>query len=370
MEAAATTVAIAGREMVRGMSGMSFGSAPSRRGGQNVVPAIDVIGCGAATRQYHLPMLRRLVRTKQIRVRGCYDVNLQAAANAKRLVHAAEALTEAPEDISPVRGALVATPPAYHHQFASRYLAAGKVVFVEKPMTANLSEASDLVELAETSAGLLLVGQFRRFYPSLEAAAQILRMETLGPLKRIVAAEGSRWDWPASSRYFIESSSGGVVGDTGSHLVDMVLYVTGGDVQNEPLDKVISVQKDVELEPSHDVIAEVELRGLSGHVGLDLRLSRTRPIASGIHFICSRGSIYVPTRFSPFALLGTERGTVRVSPITGSLVAQDALGCFALEYREFLDALNGRSTSAILSATRFVRLARLLEMLTTPQGVQ
>jgi predicted dehydrogenase len=62
----------------------------------------------------------------------------------------------------------VAVPTVDHHAVARRALEKGRDVLLEKPMTATLAEADDLVALAEEVGARLQVGHIERFNPATE----------------------------------------------------------------------------------------------------------------------------------------------------------------------------------------------------------
>jgi len=80
-------------------------------------------------------------------------------------------LTDAADAIS------VAVPTVDHHRVARTLLEAGKDVLVEKPMTATLAEAEDLIGLASEKGAVLQVGHIERFNPAVDA----LRKAALQP---------------------------------------------------------------------------------------------------------------------------------------------------------------------------------------------
>jgi predicted dehydrogenase len=55
-----------------------------------------------------------------------------------------------------------------HHRIARELLDAGKDVLVEKPMTARLQEAEDLIRVAAEKGAILQVGHIERFNPAVE----------------------------------------------------------------------------------------------------------------------------------------------------------------------------------------------------------
>jgi predicted dehydrogenase len=65
---------------------------------------------------------------------------------------------------------VVATPTSSHHEVAAAALSAGRHVLVEKPITATLAEADDLIRKADARGVVLQVGHIERFNPAVEAA--------------------------------------------------------------------------------------------------------------------------------------------------------------------------------------------------------
>ncbi len=58
---------------------------------------------------------------------------------------------------------VINTPVQTHFEYAKKALEAGKNIIVEKPFTVNVSEAEELVKLAEDKGLFLSVYQNRRF---------------------------------------------------------------------------------------------------------------------------------------------------------------------------------------------------------------
>jgi predicted dehydrogenase len=153
----------------------------------------------------------------------------QAAADALGWVEAAsdwEAVV-ARDDIDIVD---IVTPPHLHARIARAALAAGKAVFCEKPITNDAAEALDLVEAARAAGAITQVGYNYRHTAAIRYIKSLLDDGTLGrPLqfrstylddcKFLVDDMGWR---DAKSR-----GASGVLGDLGSHAVDIAEYLVG-----------------------------------------------------------------------------------------------------------------------------------------------
>jgi len=127
--------------------------------------AIGVAGVGSLGRHH----ARVLAGLEGVRAAGVYDVRPERAAEvaAEFGIPAAptlEALIDSCEAV------VVATPTVAHRDTAAAALDAGRHVLVEKPMTATLEEADDLIARAARRGIVLQVGHIERFNPAVEAA--------------------------------------------------------------------------------------------------------------------------------------------------------------------------------------------------------
>ncbi len=122
---------------------------------------MGVVGVGALGRHH----TRVWASSPGARLVGVHDIDAaRAEAVAKEFdcpVHAElDALLEQAEAVS------VAVPTVDHHPVGRRALERGCDVLLEKPMTATLAEADDLVALAEDKRAVLQIGHIERFNPA------------------------------------------------------------------------------------------------------------------------------------------------------------------------------------------------------------
>lgn len=68
-----------------------------------------------------------------------------------------------------IAGVVIATDADTHYNLAKQALLANKSVFVEKPITLDLREAAELVELAEQKRQVLMVGHLLLYHPIVTA---------------------------------------------------------------------------------------------------------------------------------------------------------------------------------------------------------
>jgi predicted dehydrogenase len=81
-----------------------------------------------------------------------------------------------------VDGVAIATSVPTHHPLGMRVLAAGKHLFVEKPLALSVAEARELVEAAEDADRRLMVGHLLLFHPGLRAVKKLIDDGELGRL--------------------------------------------------------------------------------------------------------------------------------------------------------------------------------------------
>ena len=80
-----------------------------------------------------------------------------------------------------IHGVLIAAPEHWHQKMAEDAIAAGKAVYVEKPMTYNLKDALRLRKVVSSNPkALLLVGTQYVTYPSYHEAAKLIADGTVG----------------------------------------------------------------------------------------------------------------------------------------------------------------------------------------------
>jgi predicted dehydrogenase len=167
---------------------------------------VTLVGLGAMG-QRHARVLRDLER--RFEVVGAYDVRGDAPtpAGVDRLHRESEALARA-------EIVVVATPIETHAGIVTRALAAGRHVFVEKPMCATAAEAHVAGSAARHGARLF-VGHSERFNPVIRTLAKLVRDD------RILAIDLRR---VGPSR----PCGCGVLVNLGVHDFDLAAYLGGG----------------------------------------------------------------------------------------------------------------------------------------------
>ena len=124
--------------------------------------------------------------------------------------------------------AIVATPPSAHFELTRRLLRAGKHVACEKPLCLTAAQADELVAVADEGGRVLTVHQNRRWDPDFLAVRRAVDAGLLGDLFNVETFVGG-FEHPCRAWHSDVEVSGGAVYDWGSHHVDWILQLLGGD---------------------------------------------------------------------------------------------------------------------------------------------
>ncbi|HTM00875.1 MAG TPA: Gfo/Idh/MocA family oxidoreductase [Candidatus Omnitrophota bacterium] len=81
-----------------------------------------------------------------------------------------------------VESVLIATPVSTHYPLARACIESGRHTFVEKPLTASVAEAEELIDLADRYGVTLMVGHTFEFSPPVVKIKQIIESGTLGDI--------------------------------------------------------------------------------------------------------------------------------------------------------------------------------------------
>jgi 1,5-anhydro-D-fructose reductase (1,5-anhydro-D-mannitol-forming) len=173
---------------------------------------------------------RRVIPAIQAESRSClYGLvtrNAEKAAPYKTRSWATldEALTD-PE----VQAVYVGTPVFLHAPQTIQSLRAGKHVLCEKPMAMNEAEARSMLQAADESGKTFGVAYYRRSYPKVHRARQLLEAGAIG---KPVLAELSNHMWfdgSGSRSWLVDpmKAGGGPLFDIASHRIDVLNFLFG-----------------------------------------------------------------------------------------------------------------------------------------------
>ncbi len=123
--------------------------------------------------------------------------------------------------------AVVATPNHLHAELAKRLLIKGLHVLVEKPLATDLSDASEVVALAQVRGLTLAVGFHTRHSGACRTLKRCIESEQFGKALRFAHQDGSVGGWSPMSAYNLnrQQAGGGVLVTTGTHFLDRLIWI-------------------------------------------------------------------------------------------------------------------------------------------------
>jgi predicted dehydrogenase len=197
---------------------------------------IGVVGLGWMGR-VHTASYRRLVEHfpelgVEPRLVLASDLAADRRAHAERVGFEAttedwRAVVEHPD----VEAVSVTTPNVMHREVALAAIAAGKHVWVEKPVGRGLDDTLAVAEAAERTGVVSGVGFCYRFAPAVQHAKRLIEAGEIGDVNHyrgvFLADYANRPDAAASWRFFRADAGSGALGDLMAHIVDMTHHLVG-----------------------------------------------------------------------------------------------------------------------------------------------
>jgi predicted dehydrogenase len=187
-----------------------------------------LVGYGNMGKKYHFPLLMDSPEASLVGI--VRASNKEVAPGIPLFLSLERAL----EEVKPYL-AIISTPHCFHYEQTKLCLEHDCHVLVEKPLSLYYSEAEHLVRLSEKRERLLIVGLQRR-YEGLATIFRRLKAEgKIGEIKLVHGLFAHRFSalelkgWRSDPKL---AGAGGIVDDTGLHLIDLLLYFAGGKVQN------------------------------------------------------------------------------------------------------------------------------------------
>lgn len=124
---------------------------------------------------------------------------------------------------------VICSPHTLHFQQATDVLNKGLHVLIEKPMTCSSEEAVQLIATSEKAGKVLQVSYQRHFQPEFLFIRNAIENGEIGKLTSITASLYQEWKQGTTGlwRQVPELSGGGMLMDSGSDIIDVLLWTTG-----------------------------------------------------------------------------------------------------------------------------------------------
>lgn len=188
---------------------------------------VGLIGPGSVADQWLIPALLKVPNAVFWSVLG-RDAGKAAAFASKHQAQSPHAVHTDLESFladSAVDAVIIASPDKLHHQHALAAAAAGKHVFLEKPMATSLSEAREIRDACQKADVQLMLGYHLRFHSGHQKLAALLATGAIGEIQHMRAswtmvAPPGDWRATALGRWWS-------LGAVGTHCIDLARYLLG-----------------------------------------------------------------------------------------------------------------------------------------------
>src|SRR6267378_1326200 len=145
---------------------------------------VGVIGSGGRGR-YLEKAFQQDASVRITAVCDVYEPNLEAGLSAAKNQAKAYRNYKALLDDKTIDAVIIATPEHWHHRMLLDALAAGKDVYVEKPLCQTPEQGAELVRAAASSKSVVQVGMQRRSYELFQKARDINKSGALGNVRMV-----------------------------------------------------------------------------------------------------------------------------------------------------------------------------------------
>jgi predicted dehydrogenase len=155
-----------------------------------------------------------------------------------------------------VDAVIVSGPTHLHAELVIAACAAGKHVYLEKPIASSTTDGARVVDAAERAGVTVMLGFNRRFHPLYEQARELIHDGRLGRIHAVqttfceLAAPDTMPEWKRS-----RATGGGVLLDLASHHIDLLRWFLSDEVAT------VSASIDSELTEHDSARLQLTMRG-------------------------------------------------------------------------------------------------------------
>ncbi|MGD2169410.1 MAG: Gfo/Idh/MocA family oxidoreductase [Chlamydiota bacterium] len=311
---------------------------------------MGILGAGSFVQRRILPILPKVPTIQPICIFNRSLEKAEKIANQFAVPYAVsskEELLRHPE----VDAIFIATPNHCHEEDAIACAKAKKPVLCEKPLAPTVKAIMRMQESFSQTATMLLVGQSLRFKPAIQKAKQFIAEKELGELLH-VRAYFSLFV-PKNNWRYNKRSGGGVLQDIGVHLIDLIRFITGSEI--EAIYAIADAEESSQCDTTVTAIGKLQC-------GADytFECSMDQPLRSGFEIIGSKARLIssnsLRQTYDPgeTLCLVREDDSVTYFPLRAKDIYEAELAHFGavLQQKEasFLDSKEGLANQMVIEA--------------------
>jgi predicted dehydrogenase len=196
---------------------------------------IGLIGCGTIAYWQHLRNLKRL---PNVNVAGLADPQGAALERAARLVDAPRfATAQELLSLDALDAVVIASPAGLHAEHLLQACAAGKHVYVEKPLAHDAASLAAVQAGAAGKRGVFAVGYNNRFHPGCRLLRRRVGEGAIGEVRAVVSHFTESIDAAAAPEWRrTRRRGGGVLLDLATHHVDLYRWLLQDELDEVRID--------------------------------------------------------------------------------------------------------------------------------------
>ena len=266
-----------------------------------------IIGCGDVTEEKSGPALQKIAGSSLVAVmrrNGGLAEDYARRHHVPKWYDDAQALIRDPD----VNAIYVATPPSSHREYTLMAAAAGKPVYVEKPMARYYQECLDMIDACQQQRVPLFVAYYRRALPRFLKIKALIAEGAIGQVRfvqiqfyqvaRADVLKGEHLPW----RVLPDIAGGGLFVDLASHQLDFLDFLFGPIVVVEGF-----ASNQAGLYPAEDIVSGA-FRFENGVHGAGVWAFNVYKDEDRTEIVGSKGRIVYETFSEAPILLETARG--------------------------------------------------------------
>ncbi len=183
---------------------------------------VGLIGTGLIANLKHIPAWQRI--RNDVDLAAICDLNEENAQKVAEKFGIGAVYSDIDKMLGEVKPDIVdvCTPPKTHCPIAVQVMDAGTNVFIEKPMAMDIEECDRIIEARDRNNVQVMCGHSDLFYDAFIRARRLLDEGAIGKFRGMRIFASTPRDYMTSKEdHWANKLPGGVIGETGPHIVYM-----------------------------------------------------------------------------------------------------------------------------------------------------
>ena len=162
----------------------------------------------------------------------------------------------------------ISSPHTLHYQQIMDSLDAGKHVLCDKPMVCKITRAKKVVQKVKDTGLVFTIGYQRHYAGPFVYMREQVQSGALGELQFVTAFQSQNWlkSQRGKWRQTMALSGGGQLNDSGSHLLDIIMWIVGQPVSevsafSDPFDTEVDINTAIKMKFQSGALGTISVVG-------------------------------------------------------------------------------------------------------------